>query len=92
MEEEDGNSSVYSDEYNEDGNEENIKMASWDLISKYFSLDALNKFEFLFKVINLKGDGIISNTEFDDFSYGVGIDLKTTNFEAIYKACTHRQS
>ena len=32
MEEEDGNSSVYSDEYNEDGNEENIKMASWDLI------------------------------------------------------------
>ena len=92
MEEEDGNSSVYSDEYNEDGNEENIKMASWDLISKYFSLDALNKFEFLFKVINLKGDGIISNTEFDDFSYGVGIDLKTTNFEAIYKACTHGEN
>ena len=28
---------------------ENVKLAAWDLISKYFSLEALGKFEFLFK-------------------------------------------
>lgn len=79
-------SSLESDEYS---NNDAIKIASWDLITKYFSLDALKKFEFLFKIINLKQDGVISNVEFDDFTYGImGVDVKATNYKAVYKACT----
>ena len=65
---------------------ENVKLAAWDLISKYFSLEALGKFEFLFKIINLKGDSVMTSLEMDDFLYGAGVDFKASNYEAIYKA------
>ena len=71
---------------------ENVKLAAWDLISKYFSLEALGKFEFLFKIINLKGDSVMTSLEMDDFLYGAGVDFKASNYEAIYKACTHGEN
>ena len=71
---------------------ENVKLAAWDLISKYFSLEALGKFEFLFKIINLKGDSVMTSLEMDDFLYGAGVDFKASKYEAIYKACTHGEN
>ena len=70
---------------------ENVKLAAWDLISKFFSLEALRKFEFLFKIINLKGDNVMTNLEMDDFLY-VGVEFQASNYEAIYKACTHGEN
>ena len=76
----------------EEWESENVKLAAWDLISKFFSLEALRKFEFLFKIINLKGDNVMTNLEMDDFLYGVGVEFQGSNYEAIYKACTHGEN
>ena len=48
-------------EKGDEAENENVKLAAWDLISKYFSLEALTKFEFLFKIINLKGDSVMTS-------------------------------
>ena len=67
----------------------NMQKPHWDSVAKHFSLQALQKYQWVFKIINLSRSGLISATELSDFSYGLGVSYETSDYKLFYETCAN---
>ena len=65
-----------------------IDTDTWGVVTKHFSLKALQKFEWVFKIVNLRGSGCVSFSEMEDFAYGIGITFKGSQLYKYFSSCS----